>query len=331
MSHGDPRTLLGDHAAGLRALLRRGQRGHGSLRGRRRLEHLPLHARAEEPGAGPPVARLPADARRRLLPTDRPSARPGGRARPYADPLRLPPAARRDQHHHGRIRHLGAAVRLHLLARDVLSRLQPDRRPGRPRPDRGHGLHDVASLADTPREAGLPTGLPRRNRAPARRPRLANRGCAVPVGAAPDRAHRLSPGGRSPRPGPAALGAVVAGRLDACPGHDGPRDGRGAGGGRPARQLVVSRDRRPALHRRDPLEQGPAPARRPGLPLGPRRRGPAAPPPGAPGGRRRRRDRHRPARGILMEGPAQFRRLHQVRPLPRGMPGDRRRRAAQPA
>ena len=33
---------------------------------------------------------------------------------------------------------------------------------------------------------------------------------------------------------------------------------------------------------------------------------------------------------VLVEGPAQPRRLHQVRPLPRGLPGDRERRAAQP-
>ena len=222
---------MGDHVPRPYALLRCRGRSDGRVRGWRRLAHLPLRARPSQPGAGPPLARLLAHAVRRLLAADRAPARPRRGPRSHADHVRLPPAARRDQHHHGRVRYLRALLRLHLLARHVLSRLQSDRRSRRARVDRRLRLHDVAPLAGATREARLPARVSQRDRRAPARPCLAARRCAVPLGAAPDRGDGLPPGRRAPRHGPTGLGAVVAGRLGARPDFSGAWHGRSRSGG----------------------------------------------------------------------------------------------------
>ena len=155
-----------------------------------------------------------------------------------------------------------------------------------------------------------------------------------------DRGHRLPPRGLPARRRPSRLRLLLAARLDDRPGTG--RDHQLALHLDRLAHRDVVHPRHPGarLHRLHPLQQGGAHPRRPGEHLPPRPAGGAAAAAAPRAGDERGGARGRPAgarhRGGAaghrpqLEGAALPRRLHQVRALPRGLPGARERRPALP-
>ena len=307
---------------------RRRRGGDGGGRSGRCLARLALRARPAQPGSGASLARLLAHGVRRLLAADRAPARPRGGSRAHADHVRLPPAARGYQHHHveydisepffGFTFWHGTFYLVFSLIADLagLGLIA------------GLRLHDVAPL-EAPsaklvykREYRGETEERPRARAWLRDDALFLWALLlIGVTGFLQEGVRLA---MDHRPG-----GVVAGRLGARRDLPGARHGRGRRRCRAPGQLVDSRRRA----RWRSSRRSPGPRRSTSSPCSARfRRATPWPSAAFPSRPRRRRGGRRARRGVrqhravLVEGPAQPRRLHQVRPPATRLPRHRERR-----
>ena len=215
-------------------------------------------------------------------------------------------------------------VRLALLPRRLLPHLQGDAERLRDGADRRRDRDDGPSLAASG-QARLRPPRPGSRRSAVRPAHVPDRRLGVRRHAARDRADRVRPGGRADRDVDARLRRHPVRRLDHRPGAD-RRLGAGAGR-RPPRAVVVPRPAGDHVRRLDPVHEGVAHDRELPEPVAARPAGGQAPDadPARPRlGARGLRD----ARGLQPAASAAARRLHEVRKVPRGVPGERDRPSA---